>query len=68
MGRQAAVAGGRPVVVTIKLSVAEAKAFDQARQGLSRSAAGRVAINRFSSPTPQGNKGYIGGHQPDNRA
>lgn len=51
MGRPAAVAGGRPVVVTVRLSKTEAAAFDRARGGLSRSEAGRVAVNRFSSPT-----------------
>lgn len=63
MGRPAGVAGGRPVVLTIKLSKEEAAAFDRARQGLSRSAAGRVAINRFSSDThravPVPDKPYI---------
>lgn len=49
MGRTPQVAGGRPVVVTIRLSEAEARALDAARRGLTRSEFGRMAINRASN-------------------
>lgn len=37
MGRRASVAGGRPVVVAVRLSEAEARALDGIRGSLSRS-------------------------------
>jgi hypothetical protein len=56
MARTPAVGGGRPVVVTIRLSREEAALFDRARGGMSRGVFGRIALLRAShpsSPPPQ---------------
>lgn len=51
MARTPAVGGGRPVVVTIRLSREEAAAFDRARGGMARGVFGRILILRGSYPS-----------------
>lgn len=52
MARTPAVAGGRDVVITIRVSRREAALIDAARAGLKRGVWGRIALVRAASSSP----------------
>lgn len=51
MARTPAVAGGRDVVITIRVSQREAALIDAARGGQKRGVWGRIALLRMATPS-----------------
>lgn len=51
MGRNQSVDGGRPVIVTVRLSLQEAKVLDRIMVGVTRSTALRLLVQRAGKGT-----------------